>query len=245
MNGTAHASYSFLTYSLISMMFLGTIPTGFLSFFSLLAGMIPDLDAIYWKLRNKGGKSSNSFQHHLYYPTHWPVTFLPLIILTIIAYLTGFLFPFFLALTWGIYCHLIFDSISCGDGMNWGAPWGKRFVNLFSSKTDGYHGLYWSARYRRTIFFKLENAAALLSIVILVAFALVTQSGMMWYIIGITGLIVLIITGLTPIEDKYLEEPPGGRYNDYREIREYWEKMPEKKREDVARWRETHGADTC
>ena len=122
MNGTAHASYSFLIFTLVSFILAGTLPTGSIAFLSLFFGIFPDLDSIYWRITSRGKKSDNRFQHHLYYPTHWPVTYLPVVAWTIIAF-TFDIFPLHaLAVTVGVYSHLAADSVSCGDGMNWGAP---------------------------------------------------------------------------------------------------------------------------
>nr|MDO8118268.1 hypothetical protein [Candidatus Sigynarchaeota archaeon] len=182
----------------------------------------------------------NSFQHHLYYPTHWPVSYVPFVAWVIASYFLSFYFPYFLAMGVGIYTHLAFDSISCGDGMNWGAPWGRRFVNLFSSKTDGYHGNYWSYRYRRTIFFVFENIAAILSIVLLAWFAWARPGSIGWNIFGMTGLGALIVTGFIPLDRKYGLEPPEGRYHDYRTRSEYWEKLPATHKARVESWKVAH-----
>ncbi|MFX0103633.1 MAG: metal-dependent hydrolase [Candidatus Hodarchaeota archaeon] len=241
MNGTAHSSYSFLIYSLVSVVFLGETPTMGLCVLSLLFGMIPDIDGMYWKVKNKSKKTDNSFQHHLYYPTHWPITYTPLVAWTIITYFIDFYVPYFLALVVGIYGgHLLFDSISCGDGMNWLAPWGKKFVNLFSSTTDGYHGPYWSTRYRRTIFFKLENIAAIASILLLVIFYCLRPKNEILLILGILVVASNMIGGFMPIEKEYENEPPGGRYNDYRKLPEYQANLSAKQKERIRNWEESH-----
>ncbi|MHA1368523.1 MAG: metal-dependent hydrolase [Promethearchaeota archaeon] len=246
MNGTAHASYSFLVFSTISYFLLHSIPTGGMCFLALLFGVFPDFDGIYWRIK-KGKKAiedTNTFQHHLYYPTHWPVSYIPILILTIFVFAFNFYPLYFLAITVGVYSHLIFDSISCGDGMNWGAPWGRRFINLFSEKTDGYHGLYWSARYKKTIFFKIENIAALISIFLLITYIFLRPSGWILYVVGIVGIVGFMISGFKPIDEKYLQEPPGGRYNDYRMIPEFYNKLPEKNKEKIRKWREEHPCET-
>ncbi|MHA1679890.1 MAG: metal-dependent hydrolase [Promethearchaeota archaeon] len=240
MNGTAHASYSFLTYILFFQLIFNAVPPGLLCFLSLLFGMFPDIDGLFWRLLKRRAQEDNSFQHHLYYPTHWPVTYTPLVAMTVVSFIFDWFPSYFLVLTWGIYCHLIADSVSCGDGMNWGAPWGRRFINLFSKKTDGYHGNYWGVRYRRTVFFKLENVAAVCSIAILAFLMINGSAGYAWYILGIAGLALLIITGFIPIDKEFEREPPGGRYDDYRKIPEYYNRLPEKKKREIKEWSELH-----
>ncbi|NMC06866.1 MAG: hypothetical protein GYA24_16730, partial [Candidatus Lokiarchaeota archaeon] len=160
MNPTSHASYSFLLFSAVSVLVLGVVPDGGPSALAVASGLLPDIDGIFWRLAHPGAKAGTAFQHHLVYPTHWPVTYVPFIAAVTIAWLAGFYPMHFLAVLMGIYSHLAVDSIACGDGMNWGAPWGRRFVNLWSSKTDGYHGRFWAARFRATVFFKIQFIAA-------------------------------------------------------------------------------------
>ena len=192
-------------------------------------------------LKTKSKKTDNSFQHHLYYPTHWPVTYTPLIAWTVVTYFIDFYFPYFLALVVGIYGgHLMMDSMSCGDGMNWTAPWGRKFINLFSSKTDGYHGTYWENRYRKTIFYKLENIAAIASIALIIVFYYLKPKNELLLILGIMIVVANMIGCLMPLDPEYENEPPEGRYNDYRKIPEYYEKLSEKHKERIRAWQESH-----
>ncbi|MEX2725893.1 MAG: metal-dependent hydrolase [Candidatus Sigynarchaeum springense] len=241
MNGTSHASYSFLIFSAVSFFLLGTVPGGGASVLAILAGMLPDIDGLFWKLSHLGKKSGMEFQHHLMYPTHWPVFYLPLVAISIIAWLAGFYPMHFLAITLGVYSHLVFDSISCGDGMNWGAPWGRRFINLFSSKTDGYHGLYWAARFRTTIFFKIQMVAAAIAAGLLAWFASMYISDVFLYVAGIAVLVVVAIMDLLPVPKEFKQEPPEGRYYDYRLKPGYYERLSPAMRERVKSWRESHG----
>lgn len=240
-NSTAHASYSFLLYSLVSIVFLGTVPNTGLCVLALVFGMFPDIDGIFWKLKNRTKKTDHTFQHHLYYPTHWPITYTPLVALTVIAYFLDFYFEYFLCAAVGIYGgHFLFDSISCGDGLNWLAPWGRKFVNLWSSKTDGYHGTYWANRYRKTVFFKLENIAAMVSIALMVVFYYIEPIDEILLVIGIIILGTSVIGGFMPLEPEFEKEPPSGRYNDYRKISDYYQRLSKKHKERIRAWQETH-----
>jgi len=182
----------------------------------------------------------SSFQHHLMYPTHKPVTYVPLVAWTILAFLLDIIPMQSLAVTMGIYCHLVFDSISCGDGMNWGAPWGHRFINLFSSATDGYHGMYWNARFRKTVFFKLGNIAAVGSFILLVLIAPIYPGDLGWFLFALAGLGFIFVTGFKPVPAEYAAEPPEGRYHDYRRLPDYYEHLPQKMKDRIRAWQETH-----
>ncbi len=218
MNTTAHGSYALLLYSLIAWLAWGVLPTGIMAFFAVIFGISPDFDGIYYRLAKKG-EIGNDFQHHLYFWTHWPLSYLPLVILFTISAIFQF-YPYIFAIPMiGIYSHMIFDSMGCGDGLMWGKiPWKKdqfaRYVNLFSSRTDGYHGGYWSVRYRKTIFFKIENIAALGCIVLLVYIA--RSYGIDgWVVIAIMAFVGFILSGFTKLDPKFYAEPENGRYADY------------------------------
>jgi hypothetical protein len=240
-NPTSHASYSFLIFAFVSFVFLGKVPAGGPSILAVAAGMVPDLDGLLWKLLHPGKKADTSFQHHLEYPTHWPVVYLPLVIFMIIAWLVNFYPVQVLALTMGIYSHLVFDSISCGDGMNWGAPWGRRFINLCSSKTDGYHGLYWAARFKKTVFYKISLITSTISTILLAWFSILHVSDSTWYILAIVMLVAMIVFDLVPVPREFEQEPPEGRYSDYRLKPGYYEKLSASMKERVRAWREARG----
>ena len=132
----------------------------------------------------------------------------------------------------GIYCgHFLFDSISCGDGLMWGKiPWKRgryaRYINLMPARVDGYHGVYWEARYRKTLISKIGNVAVLLSIIIIFIFQINSIiehfndgnppgiSG--YFLFPIIFFIIALRIGLKKPSAKALEEPPEGRYADYR-----------------------------
>ena len=230
-----HAAYAFLIYYGIWLLFFSEgswIMPRYLTFLAVISGMVPDFDAIYYLLKNQGSKKiGTKFQHHLNYWTHWPLSYIPLIPVFIISLIFDFYPEYFLAPIVGIYLgHFLFDSISCGDGIMWGKiPWKKnqygRFINLLKGGCDGYHGVYWEARYKKSLMGKVGFLASGISLIIVVIhyILLILQvisptdpaiSG--YYIIPI--LIYIFSLGFrfkkTPTE--YLEEPPEGRYADYR-----------------------------
>ncbi|GAB4304969.1 MAG: hypothetical protein Kow0069_00100 [Promethearchaeota archaeon] len=224
MNTTAHASYAFLTYAALSWFAWQIAPTGAACFWVMFFGIFPDLDGVYWKLARKGDMDQN-FQHHLHFPTHFPVTYLPVVAAFALSLALGF-YPWVFAVPLvGLYAHMAFDSISCGDGLMWAKiPWKKdqfaRYVNLWSRQTDGYHGGYWTARYKRTIFFKLENVAAAASIVLIAYFSSLTGWDA-WSLLSILGLAGSVAVSLKRGDPKFEGEPPEGRYADYHQYEPY------------------------
>jgi hypothetical protein len=136
------------------------------------------------------------------------------------------------------YGHFVFDSISTGDGIMWGKiPWKKghyaQYVNLFSSKTDGYHGIYWNVRYRKTIFFKLGLIVVIISTVIILVLIFTAENFDIFYLISIIYLISFSLSGLKKYPEQYSREPPEGRYADYRRNPKYIEGLSERNRKKL------------
>ncbi|MHA1488422.1 MAG: hypothetical protein ACTSRI_02065 [Promethearchaeota archaeon] len=221
-----HCAYAFLTYFFIYWFWKGQIIPGWAVFLIIFFGLFPDLDGIYWKVK-KNGKMETTFQHHLYYWTHWPMCYIPFIIIFLISLIFNFYPEYFVIPVIGVFFgHFIFDSIATGDGIMWGKiPWQKtryaRFINLFSRKTDGYHGFYWNIRYRKTPFFVLGHFAAVFSTIFIVFFLVISAEINLFYIISIAYFIIAILLGLKKCPKKYHEEPPEGRYADYRKNPKY------------------------
>lgn len=231
-----HAAYALLIYYIIWLIFFGNgefILPRMLAFFTIIFGIFPDFDAVYFIAKNRGQvKIDNKFQHHLIYWTHWPLSYIPLVALAIISIILGFYPEYFLMPVIAIYLgHFLFDSISCGDGIMWGKiPWKKdryaRFINVAKGNADGYHGHYWEARYKKTIICKIGNAIVIISIVLLIIFQIITSiehfragdppgiSG--YYIVPIIFLIWSFYLGIKDTPEMFLQEPPEGRYADYR-----------------------------
>lgn len=223
MDATAHGAKAFIIYHLLYYMIWQTLPFPIYSLLILLFGNLPDFDSIYWHL--KGGKYDNHFQHHLYFWSHWPMAYLPLLILTIITFFTNLLFDFMFVMVIGIYMHLVGDTACCGDGMMWGKiPWKKDqfavFFNFFSSKTDGYHGAYWTARWKTTAMFQIARIEAV-GIIIFLIWIQIINGFQVAYLIGILFFIINIIIGFKSTNPQFLSEPPNGRYDDYRKNAAY------------------------
>ncbi|MHA1820340.1 MAG: hypothetical protein ACTSU2_08060 [Promethearchaeota archaeon] len=251
MNDTMHATTSFLVYYLIYYLWFHTLAPLAAGFFSIIFGLLPDFDGIYWSIKNKGKEMGMNFQHHLYSWFHWPIRWTPLILVFIIALVFNFYPQYFLIPPLGVYVHMVGDSISCGDGMMWGHGWKRtdfaRYINLWSSKTDGYHGKYWNARYKKTIFYKLEIIFGfiVIGIVIYSEYGLIIDNGMkaidIWGILIIFYILGSIIVTATMDLSEYEKEPPEGRYADYRKNPEYlaWLEKKRKKKQNKPKRKET------
>ena len=224
MDSTAHGAHGFFMYYLIHYIIWGIIPSPIFGIFAIFFGTFPDLDGLVFALKGKD-PNSNNFQHHMYFWSHWPISYLPVIILFLISWVLNWYPQIFLLPAVGIYTHLLSDSACCGDGMMWTkVPWKKDqfapFYNFFSRQTDGYHGGYWQVRWRRTWMYKIAQVEGLVIIgyfiwyLIEVGFSFAALICILYFIIN------MAFGVKTPIA-KYLEEPPNGRYDDYRKSPEY------------------------
>ena len=229
MDSTAHGANAFWLYYIIYFMVWGSnpIPPSFM-FWIVLFGNVPDLDGIYWAFKNKKFTADNNFQHHLYFASHWPITYFPLIIISILSMIFNFYPEFFLIPLIGVYTHLLSDSACCGDGMMWKKnPWNDKqfapFINYFSSKTDGYHGSYWSVRWRKTLMYKISILNGILIILFQIYYMINIEFSIQsfWNILLIVALSGSMVIGALNMGDKFKEEPPNGRYNDYRKNKDY------------------------
>jgi hypothetical protein len=156
----------------------------------------------------------------------------------------------------GIYCgHFVIDTIASGDGIMWGKnPFRRkkytRFFNKYSDKTDGYHGRYWDARYRQTKMAKIGNYAVILVLIIIFfhilnlyqSIELSTRNPRGSLVGLILFFMVLLYFGLRNPKEKWLEEPPEGRYSDYRVNMKYINGLSEKnKKKHVTKYQNLLG----
>ncbi len=219
MDSNVHGSASFLIYHLIYYLWFGAFPTPFVSFLSFVCGMLPDFDGAYWYLQKK--KYDHTFQHHLRFWSHWPLSYLPLVVIFIFSLIFNIYPQYVLLPVLGIYLHFIADSACCGDGMMWGKiPWKKEafapFINLFSKRTDGYHGKYWQVRWKQTKMFKIGLIMLSLSIYLTIQLWIRYAGFSIWYL-GLSIVYLGLIYGsFERVAPEYKAEPPGGRYADYR-----------------------------
>ena len=228
-----HAAYGFLSYYVIYLLLEGFLMPGWVAFLAIFWGIFPDLDTVYWVLK-KGGTMDTEFQHHLYFWTHWPISYLPLVVTFLVSLIFNFYPLYFLIPVIGVFCgHLIPDSISTGDGIMWlKIPWKRnqyaRYINIFSSSCDGYHGRYWEYRYHRTVFFWMGHGLAFLSATLILIFQLLSTQLNVYYLLSMIFLFSATFLGLRPIPERYGKEPPEGRYADYRINPRYIQGLSEK-----------------
>jgi hypothetical protein len=241
-----HAVFGFWIYFPFYILLTGTLNMDRYSmFFILLFSIFPDLDSIYYALKSKlNFHLDETFQHHYKSITHYPLVYTPFVILLIPSLILNFYPTYFLAIVIGVYGgHFLFDSIACGDGIMWGKNPLKRlqygrFINIYSEKTDGYHGKYWYARYRKTLISKFGNILVISTIVF---FSLTgsyygrnynyTYSFTWYHLIGpivFTTIFILIIRDV--YSKKWKLEPPNGRYSDYRKDSRYINGLSKKNR---------------
>ena len=155
----SHASYPSLLFIIIAKLF--HIQYSFsdlliLIFFSIL----PDFDFLFYRFIKRKKYDSN-FQHRKWF-THWPITYIPLLILL-------FFFPsleLFLV-CFGIFSHLILDTFLAGDGIMWFYPLSKKFFNFFAKSTNGHHGPEWFNIYKKMTIYKIDILAFVILLLVL------------------------------------------------------------------------------
>jgi len=244
-----HAAFGFLIYYIIYILFTGSfiMPSYYISsiiFFSIC----PDFDAIVYYVRKRGKfKLDTKFQHHFSSVAHYPLLYIPFIIMFIINVFMGSDPIISVIPVIGIYFgHFLFDTIACGDGIMWGKnPFSRkkysRFINIYCNKTDGYHGKYWGARYRTTRISKIGNVAVLFCLILFMVFqysnitiintVFAPYSPRNSYHNSIMLLLMMLFLGLAFTSKKWLQEPPEGRYSDYRIKEKYINGLSEKNRQ--------------
>ncbi|MFW9946790.1 MAG: hypothetical protein ACFFDX_08170 [Candidatus Odinarchaeota archaeon] len=233
-----HGAYSLIIYYVIFMIWKKTfILPPLHTFLIILFGIFPDFDTLYWIIKTHKSKNSGTeYQHHFHYWTHWPLSYTPLVIALGFSIIINFYIEYFLIPVIGIYIgHFIFDSISSGDGIMWGKiPWKKErfapYINFYRRFSDGYHGRYWDVRYRKTLICKIGYVAVIIAIVLICLFQIYTINVDGWYLFSIIFLFVMLLLGLKRSPKLYLEEPPQGRYADYRISIKYINGLSEKNR---------------
>ena len=243
-----HSAFGILIYYLIYIIWTRSliVPSYYFNaivYFSLL----PDFDVIYYFFKSKGRlKLTMEYQHHLNSLTHYPLIFSPVIIIFIISVITNFYPLYFLISVIGIYGgHFIIDTIASGDGIMWGKnPFRRkkytRFINKYCDKTDGYHGRYWDARYRQTKMYKTGNYAVIVVLIIIsfhilnlyISIGLSTRTPRSSLFSLIIFFLILLYFGLRNPKEKWLREPPEGRYSDYRVNMEYINGLSESNRKN-------------
>jgi len=241
-----HSAFGILFYYIIYIIWTKSLilPTHYFNMI-IYFSLFPDFDAIYYFLKSKGRlKLTMEYQHHLNSLTHFPLIFSPVIIIFVISVITNFYPLYFLIPVIGIYCgHFIIDTIASGDGIMWGKnPFRRkkytRFFNKYCDTTDGYHGRYWDARYRKTKIAKIGNYTVILVLIIIffhvlnlyLSINLSSRYPRSSLFSLIFFFLIFLYFGLKNPKEKWLKEPPEGRYADYRVNLNYIDGLSEKNR---------------
>ncbi|MBN1156969.1 metal-dependent hydrolase [Candidatus Woesearchaeota archaeon] len=160
-----HIAYPFLAVYIANWLFGLHITAKhylILVFFSI----VPDLDFLLYRLlpwkKKKYGERWFDKEHHKW-ASHWPLAYLFLFVIYVINRSS-----IVLMMIIGVYSHFILDSFLSGDGIMWLFPFSRKYLNLISSKTKGFMGMEWVKRYRKTLMFKFDVIAFLVSIFILI-----------------------------------------------------------------------------
>jgi hypothetical protein len=217
MDITGHSVNALLIYTFVYFLGWHNFPPNYYPFLVLLFGYLPDFDGIYWRLTDH--HFDTSFQHHLYLKTHYPITYLPLVVLFLVTIIFNFHPDLFLIFALGPYVHLACDSIGGGDGIMWGKTWNKdqfaRYFNFGATLPDGYHGKCWKARWHQTNAYKITRVVAFCIIFVIIG-VLIGYGFNLSYFLVILYFIITLSIDFIPIDPKFLAEPPEGRYSDYR-----------------------------
>lgn len=151
MTTLSHASYPSLLFIAVAKLLniqYSLLDLLILIFFSIL----PDIDFLFYKFIKKK-KYDSTFQHHKWF-THWPSIYISLLVM--LFFFSGL--KLFL-ICYGLFSHFIIDTFFSGDGIMWFYPFSKKFLSMFSKKTNSYHGKDWFNIYKKKVIWKIDLLA--------------------------------------------------------------------------------------
>ncbi len=156
----SHLAYPYLLFNLIAWILKWQVPIEYnlaILFFSIL----PDLDYVldFFRQKINGKKYQVPLKHH-YWPSHWPIIYVPIFVVAII---TGELF--FIIAASAILLHLIMDMFFCNEGMMFFYPYSNKWYNFFSKNTKEKNGLNWNKAYEKLLIYKFDKVAGILVII--------------------------------------------------------------------------------
>jgi hypothetical protein len=159
----AHTSFPYLLF-IIGTFLLGINVRGEHILLLLLFTMLPDLDLVVQFITGLIKKQPFDFNvNHHKWPSHLPIYYSPFIIL----------FIFFPSVTtfvmmYGVYSHLLLDTLADSHGIMWFFPYSKKWFNYVAEKTRGKQGIRWLKAYSQTVFFKTEQVTFIVMLIHLV-----------------------------------------------------------------------------
>jgi len=155
-----HIAYPTLTFMLLAKL-LNIYYTSSDLMLLMIFSFLPDIDLLIHYVA-KNGNTNEVPQHHNWF-THWPITYVPLIIALILyPHLKLFL------ITFGIYAHIMLDMVFSGDGIMFFYPFSKKYYNFLSEKTKNRHGPDWFSAYRKLPIYKIDIIAFVLLVAMLI-----------------------------------------------------------------------------
>ncbi len=166
MNLPSHIAYPYIIANTIAWL-LGVKLTLKQNLLLMLFSVLPDVDLlIHWlQTRITNIKFNPGINHHLW-PSHWPISYVPLVLIMIIWPSTTTILMVF-----GIYSHLVLDSIACAWGIMWFYPFSKHWYNYFALKFRGINdGFSWLKKWNQTGFHTAELISLALVIIHLIIF---------------------------------------------------------------------------
>ncbi len=146
----AHLSYPFLAmFALDKALSLNLDQSHYLLLFFF--SVFPDFDIPAYSMMKR--RFQSDVRHHQWL-THWPVTYLPLLILFVLkpSLKLG-------VVVFALYFHLFLDIFNTGDGIMLAYPFSKKSFLYFSKTTKGLHGLEWLRVYKKTRKYKADIIA--------------------------------------------------------------------------------------
>lgn len=158
MHPLAHISYPALLFIILAEIF-GVPYVSSDILLIVIFSVIIDFDFFYF-IFVKNGNYKIALPHHAWF-THWPITYIPLLILL-------FFNPsrWLFLMTFSIYFHLAMDLFT-GNGIMLFYPFSKKYHKFFSKELIKYDGLAWAKVYQRMTIFKVDVIAGITLIIFL------------------------------------------------------------------------------
>jgi hypothetical protein len=130
------------------------------------AGILPDLDALYYFVRKGAITFDDDFTHHKWIThTFPPYLIVGLLILVVGGNLQNQLIQHSAALlTISTFVHLFLDMIGSGDGIMIAWPFSQRMVGIGKLHV---HGMEWKQRYETSVYIWIERLIILVALIIL------------------------------------------------------------------------------
>ncbi len=166
MNWPSHVAYPYLFVFFLSKVF-GFQVSLFHYLLLIVASMIPDFDyVIHWFYTKLTGRFFRLDVNHHEWPSHWPIVYSPFLLWFLLSpSVTSFVLFF------GVYSHLLLDSVACLWGIRWLAPFSNRWFNYAVANLNHHKSaLSWLKAWKSSRFRVAELVA--LSLVIIHLFFL-------------------------------------------------------------------------